>query len=147
MNHLLAQTINLIDPSSPYNQLQSLRPSQFVTAGINLLLGGAGVAACGYLLIGGFNWVTSSGDKEGLDKAKKKITHALIGLTIVFSAYALIFVIQSLFGINNIQLNISPIGGSGAPTCVGPGAPCGPANPSINCCNGCNLGAGFPTCN
>lgn len=108
---LLAQanTINLTNPLSPYRSLFNLRPSSLVSSGINLLLGAAGIAAFIYVLIGGYQWITSSGDKEALDKAKKRITHALVGLAIVFSAYALIFIIRALFNINTIGVNISPI--------------------------------------
>ncbi len=109
MNLLAQATINLTNPLSPYRNLFSLRPSSLVSAAISLLLGAAGVTAFIYLLVGGIQWITSSGDKEGLDKAKKKITHALIGLAIVFSAYALIFIIQALFNISVIGVNISPI--------------------------------------
>lgn len=110
--NLLAQantTINLLDPASPYKTLQNLRPSNLVTKSIDLLLGSASVIAFIYLLMGGIQWITSSGDKEGLDKAKKKITHALVGLAIVFSVYAMVFIIRALFNINTIGVNISPI--------------------------------------
>ncbi len=109
---LLAQantTINLLDPTSPYNGLQNIRPSDLVTKSIDLLLGTAGVFAFIYLLFGGIQWITSSGDKEGLDKAKKRITHALIGLAIIFSVYALIYIIRALFNISTIGVNINSI--------------------------------------
>lgn len=109
---LLAQantTINLLDPSSPYNQIQSLKPSDLVSKSIELLLGTSGVIAFIYLLMGGIQWITSGGDKEGLDKAKKKITHALVGLAVVFSVYAMVFIIRALFNINTIGVNINQI--------------------------------------
>ncbi len=109
---LLAQantTINLLDPTSPYKTLQNIRPSNLVSKSIELLLGSAGIIAFIYLLVGGIQWITSSGDKEGIDKSKKKITHALIGLAIVFSVYALIFILRALFNINTIGVNINTI--------------------------------------
>lgn len=110
MRNLLAQgTIDLRDPLSPYRNLQNLKPSNIVSSSINLLFGVAGVLAFIYLLMGGIQWITASGDKDAVEKAKKKITHALIGLTIVFSAYALLYIIRVLFNIDTIGVNISPI--------------------------------------
>lgn len=96
--------------NSQYNFLANIKPSDYVTTAINLFLGLAGVAAFIYLLWGGVQWVTSGGDKEAIEKSRKRIMHALIGLAIVFSAYALILIIQILFGISTIWLPLRPLG-------------------------------------
>jgi hypothetical protein len=101
--------INLKDTSSPYRNLYNLRPSAYVRTAINILLGAAGVLAFLYLLFGGIRWITAGGDKDALDKARKHITQALIGLAIVFSVYALLYVVQVLFGVNLIQFVITNI--------------------------------------
>ncbi len=101
--------INLQDPSSPYRNIYNLRPSAYARTAINLLLGFAGVLAFLYLLWGGIQWITAGGDKDALDKARKRITQALIGLAIVFSVYALLYIIRVLFGINLIQVVINNI--------------------------------------
>lgn len=89
--------------------LNNIRPSNFVSAAINFMLGAAGVIAFIFLLWGGLQWILAGGDKEGTEKARKKITSALIGLAIVFSAYALLFIIRALFGIDLIAVNLSRI--------------------------------------
>jgi hypothetical protein len=104
------QIINLKDPSGPYSNLYPLRPSGYVRTAINLLLGFAGVLAFLYLLWGGVQWITAGGDKDALDKARKRITQALIGLSIVFSAYAILYIIRVLFNIDLIQVVINNIG-------------------------------------
>ena len=104
------QIINLEDPSGPYRNLYPLRPSGYVRTAINLLLGFAGVLAFIYLLWGGIQWITAGGDKDALDKARKRITQALIGLSIVFSAYAILYIIRVLFNIDLIQVVINNIG-------------------------------------
>lgn len=78
-------------------------PTMIITA-INLLLITASVAAFILLLVGAFQWILSGGDKEGLDKAKKRISAALIGLVITFSVYALSTIVSYLFlgGQNNL---------------------------------------------
>lgn len=89
--------------------IKGLRPSGYVSTAINLLLGAAGIIAFFFLLWGGIQWILAGGDKEGTEKARKRITNALIGLAVVFSAYALIFIIKALFGIDIIQLELKPI--------------------------------------
>lgn len=107
---VLAQDTIDITPSGNYAVLNDYKPSQFVTTAINMLLGAGGVMAFIYLLWGGIQWVTAGGDKDGIDKAKRKIMNALIGLAIVFSSYTILYVIRVLFNINLIQLQIKTIG-------------------------------------
>jgi len=52
------------------------------------------------LVAGGIRWMTAGGDKEKAAGAKEQLTSALIGLTIVFVAWAIINLIKLLFGIN-----------------------------------------------
>jgi hypothetical protein len=92
-----------------FNTIKGLQPSGFVAAAINLLLGASGIMAFFILLIGGVQWILAGGDKEGTEKARKKITSALVGLAIVFSAYALIFIIQTLFGIDVLKVTLKAI--------------------------------------
>jgi threonine/homoserine/homoserine lactone efflux protein len=107
---VLAQdTINLVDSSSQYNYIFSLRPGAFVRTAINLTLGVAGVVGFLYLLWGGLQLITAGGDKDGIEKGRRKITFALIGLAATFSVYALMYVIQVLFGINLINFTINRI--------------------------------------
>lgn len=104
---------------STFGNLPNLLPSAIVGTGINLFLGLAGVMAFLYLLWGGIQWITGGADKDAVEKARKKISAALIGLAIVFSAYALIFIVQALFNIQIIQIDLYPIGQSrpAAPVC------------------------------
>lgn len=76
---------------------------------INGILIAAGLLAFFYLLIGGMQWIIAGGDKDGTEKARKKITSALIGLAIVFSAYALAFLIGAVFGISILTFTIPTI--------------------------------------
>jgi hypothetical protein len=134
--------IDITTPNTNYTFIQTLRPSWFLKTTLNLLLGLAGVASFIFLLWGGLQWITAGGDKEGTEKARKRITAALIGLAIVFSAYAILYIIRVLFNVNLIQFtltNLSASGGSGPPPpaaicqgwvgnpncqCGGPGAGC-----------------------
>jgi hypothetical protein len=106
---LAGDIINLQDTTGPYSNIYGLRPSAYVRTAINLMLGVAGVLAFLYLLWGGIQWITAGGDKDAIDKARKRIMYALVGLTITFSAYTLLYIIRILFGINLLQVVINNI--------------------------------------
>jgi TRAP-type C4-dicarboxylate transport system permease small subunit len=76
---------------------------------INLAIGAAGVVTFFYLIIGGYHYITAAGDKEALQKSVKIITSALLGLAIIFSIFAIIFVIETLFGIPILIFDIPVI--------------------------------------
>lgn len=58
------------------------------------------------LIIGAIRWITSGGDKAGLEGAKNQITHALIGLVILLSFFAIINLVGTIFGISFINLTL-----------------------------------------
>lgn len=105
-----SDTINLKVTDSNFNAITGLKPSYFVSAGINLILIMSAIIAFFFLLIGGVQWIMAGGDKEGTEKARKRITASLVGLAIVFSAYALVFIIQALFGVNILSFDLKQIG-------------------------------------
>lgn len=73
--------------------------------GIAMLL--AALAVFIYLIWGGFEWITSGGDKAGVENARNKITAALIGLVIVASAWAIMRLVEFFFGITVISGTVS----------------------------------------
>ncbi len=89
--------------------ISGLKPSSFITGTIHILLGGAGIISFIFLLIGGIQWILAGGDKEGTEKARKKITNALVGLAIVFSAYALLYIVSVLFNIDLLNFTLQPL--------------------------------------
>jgi hypothetical protein len=52
------------------------------------------------LVMGGVQWITSGGDKENTQKAKDRLTSALVGLAIIGGAWALMKVVEFFFGIS-----------------------------------------------
>lgn len=56
---------------------------------INVVLGFLGIVLLFYFLYGGFKWMTSGGESEGVEEAKTMIRNAVIGLVIVMASYAL----------------------------------------------------------
>lgn len=72
--------------------------------GIALVL--ATLAAFIYLIWGGIQWITSGGDKAGVEAAQHRIQAALLGLLIVFATWALFTVVGRFLGIDVFNLVI-----------------------------------------
>jgi hypothetical protein len=56
---------------------------------IKIILSVLGIVLLGFVLYGGFMWMTSGGNTDGVKKAKTMIGNAVIGLIIIVSAYAI----------------------------------------------------------
>ncbi len=102
----LAETIDLSPTTGFGARISGFRFQGLLRLGVNLVLMIAGLITFFYLLVGGVQWIMAGGDKEGTEKARKRITAALIGLAIVFATYALIFLIGQVFGINLLAVEI-----------------------------------------
>lgn len=64
---------------------------------INILMGFLGIIAVIIILYGGFKWMTAGGNEEQVGEAKKMIIAGIVGLAVIFAAYAIAsFVIQQL---------------------------------------------------
>ncbi len=57
---------------------------------LNLALGLLALVAVVMIIVGGFTWLTAGGNEEKVDKAKKIISAAVIGLIIVLLAWAVV---------------------------------------------------------
>ena len=63
------------------------------------------------LVIGGIRWIASGGDKGATEAARSQITAALVGLIIVFSAWAIVTLINAFFGgIDLFNLTLPSVG-------------------------------------
>lgn len=54
------------------------------------------------LILGGYEWITSGGDKEAVAKARNRIINALIGLVVLAVAFALARLAGQITGFPNI---------------------------------------------
>ncbi|NCD35451.1 MAG: hypothetical protein EOL87_18870 [Spartobacteria bacterium] len=68
----------------------------FIRSVITVLAGLAGLVATGFFVAGGFTYITSSGNPEQLDKAKRTLTWSAIGLAIVIAAFVLANIVTTL---------------------------------------------------
>jgi hypothetical protein len=58
---------------------------------VQILLSFVGIIFIILIVMGGVQWMTAGGNEQRLEKAKKRITQAAIGLAIVVAAYVIAF--------------------------------------------------------
>lgn len=102
---LLAQ-IKLNDKLGEFSAAKDLRVEGMVSGFLKLVLVIAGLAFFFILVIGGVKWILSGGDKAHTEGARNQITAALVGLVIVFSAWAILQLINTFFGVNILELTL-----------------------------------------
>lgn len=108
---LLADAINLQPKNSQFNNLFGLTIPDIISGLIRGALVIAAIVFFFILVIGGIQWIASGGDKANTEAARNRITAALVGLVIVFAAWAIVALIQTFFGINIFQLTLPSVGG------------------------------------
>ncbi len=84
----------------------------------------AGILTLLYLVMGGIEWITSGGDKAGLEHARERITNSLIGLGISVSVWAIMSIVSTFLGLTFPCFPIPTISGVNNSTCPTP-APAG----------------------
>src|SRR3990167_1270646 len=89
--------------------LAGLTIPEIISGLITLVLIVAALIFFFMLVIGGVKWIISGGDKAQTESARNQITAALIGLVVVFAAWAIISLVQTFFGISILSLNIPNI--------------------------------------
>lgn len=68
----------------------------FIKSIIGVLTTVAGLTAVVFFVIGGFGYITSSGNPEHLDRSKKTILYSAVGLAITGAAYVLSNIVAEL---------------------------------------------------
>ena len=74
---------------------------------ISILMAISGFALVIYIVLGGFDLMTSGGDPKKIQSGKAKITHGVLGFMIVLFAYGIIQIIGTVLGLSDI-VNIFP---------------------------------------
>jgi hypothetical protein len=68
----------------------------FIRNIIKVVAGLAGLIATGFFVVGGFSYITSSGNPEHLDRAKRTLLYSGIGLAITVAAFVISNIVTSL---------------------------------------------------
>lgn len=71
------------------SQLAATDPREMVANGIRIFLGFLGLLAVVLILYAGFLWMTDGGSEKNIEKAKKILSAAVIGLIIILMSYGL----------------------------------------------------------
>lgn len=98
---IMAADIDLKPPAGPtWGNLPTLTIGGIISGLIGLVMLVVALVFFFILVLGGLKWVTSEGDEKKVGAARAQITNALIGLAIVFAAWAIMKLIDTVFGIN-----------------------------------------------
>lgn len=99
------EPINL-SPPGKFANLANLSFAGIVQGLISIVLVVAAVVFFFILVIGGIKWIASGGDKAQTEAARNQITAALVGLVIVFAAWAILQLLDQFFGVNILELQL-----------------------------------------
>ena len=92
-----AADLTITDATS--GTLPNFSVEQFITWIIRIIIIAAFVISFIFLLIGGIRWIIAGGEEKAIATARGMVTGALIGLVIVLSAFAIIKLIETFFGV------------------------------------------------
>jgi len=107
LNQLLASTGPIfLNNAGNFQNAANITPDSLVRGIIVLLLVVAAVIFFIMLLVGGVKYIISGGDKGKTEAARGQITAALIGLVIVFAAWAILQLMAALLGVDLNSLQI-----------------------------------------
>ncbi len=68
----------------------------FIRSVIKVIAGLAGLVATGFFVVGGFGYITSSGNPEHLERSKHTLLYSGIGLAIVIAAFVISNIVTDL---------------------------------------------------
>jgi hypothetical protein len=68
----------------------------FIRSVIQVVAGLAGLVATAFFVVGGFGYITSSGNPEHLDRSKRTLLFAAIGLAITIGAFVFSNIVTDL---------------------------------------------------
>lgn len=87
-----AQMFSVPNPLPAFDSIQGV-----IRALIDITFAAAGLVAVIYLIVGGFRYITSSGNAEAIEGAKATIINSVIGLIVIFIAFLLVnYILVSL---------------------------------------------------
>jgi hypothetical protein len=110
-NSLLAQINLKPDANSGFSNLGGYTLPGIISALIKGALVVAAIVFFFILVLGGIKWIASGGDKAATEGARNQITAALIGLVIVFAAWAIVSLINTFFNVNIFSLTLPQVSG------------------------------------
>jgi len=90
-------------PSGDFASLGTFTVPGIINTGFTWVLIIAAVVFFFMLVVGGIRWILSGGDKTQTEAARNQVTAALVGLVIVFSAWAIVRLIGTFFDVKILE--------------------------------------------
>lgn len=109
LKNLIAEKIILQPTGGDFESLGDLTVPAIVSGLIKFTMVIAAIVFFFILVVGGIKWIASGGDKAKTESARSQITSALVGLVIVFAAWAIVALINVFFKINIFELAIPTV--------------------------------------
>jgi uncharacterized membrane protein (UPF0182 family) len=109
MQKLLAQVTGQkidLNPGVGFDKIFNLSFPSIINLLVRFMVIIAAVIFFFMLVIGGIRWIASGGDKGQTEGARNQITAALVGLVIVFAAWAIARLIYAFFGVDILNLTL-----------------------------------------
>jgi len=103
---VFAQAVDVVSPNRATVPFQNL--GALVTNILAVLFFVAGLAAFIFLIIGGIQYITAGGDPKAAASARDRITGAIVGLIIVVAAFAIVLILERVFGIRIVSGVVFP---------------------------------------
>ena len=96
----------LILPKGQFTPLENVTAQGLINAAVNIILVVASILFVFSLLTGGIKMILSGGSKDKMDESKRQLSNSLIGIFIVFSAWAIMNLVSTFFGIDLLTFEI-----------------------------------------
>jgi hypothetical protein len=90
-SNISTTSVNTVNPATQVTVYCSA--GDLLTAVLNILFGFTGAVAVIFIIIGGFQFITSRGNDEQAEKGRKTLTNALIGLVVVVLAATIVRIV------------------------------------------------------
>lgn len=87
---------------------------QLLSFGVNALFALGVILALFFLMWGGISWITSGGDKDKLEKSRKTIVYAIVGLVVIVLSFTIIYLLGVVLGVDFLKGITGSSGGSGS---------------------------------
>lgn len=81
--------------------------SNLLTLAISAIVSLGILAALIFLILGGIQWITSGGDKTGVENARKTIIYAIVGLVVIIFSLVIIRIVGTIVG-SDLLKNFGP---------------------------------------
>ncbi|MBN1168704.1 hypothetical protein JXA63_02320 [Candidatus Woesebacteria bacterium] len=106
-----------------------------------------GVVTFFFMLVwGGIQWISSGGEQQKLANAKARVQNALIGLFLLLSTFAIVSIVENVFDVDILTINIDSLrigSGTSGPSCSGPNDFCVSTS---DCCSGLTCDTALHLC-